>query len=74
MQSLIIANREDVLSLRELIRVAPVKRTVHQYRRWIVQGLKTPSGKTFHLEHVRIGRAFATSLPAVQRFLQQLQD
>ncbi len=73
MKQLIVDNGEQILSLREFARVAPVKRTVHQYRRWIVNGMRTASGSVVHLEHIRIGRAYATSVPALQRFLKSLQ-
>lgn len=73
MKQLIVDNGEQILSLQELERVATVKRTVHQYRRWIVKGMRTASGSVVHLEHIRIGRAYATSVPALQRFLKSLQ-
>jgi hypothetical protein len=69
----VAANQEMLLSLNQLSKVAAIRRSASQLRRWIRDGLSNRSGKKVFLEHVRIGRNIASSLEAIRRFLSALQ-
>ncbi len=42
--------------------------------RWCTLGIKAADGHRVKLEHVRIGRRFFTSGPAVERFILEMSD
>lgn len=70
MSNSLLTSGEKLYTLKELRRVAPVRRARHTYLRWITNGLKHPdTGVMVRLEHVRVGKYFHTSLEAVGRFL-----
>lgn len=65
---------EKLWSLEMLSRVSMVGRSASQLRRWVTDGLPNRSGGRVYLEHIRIGRSFASSIESVKRFLNALQE
>jgi hypothetical protein len=69
----VAANQEMLLSLNQLSKVAAIRRSASQLRRWIRDGVSNRSGQRVFLEHKRIGRSIASTVESVNRFIDDLQ-
>lgn len=66
---------ESTLSLAAAAKLVPPNRrgrpvTLSCVLRWVLDGVKTPDGRTVRLEAVRLGGRWLTSREALQRFAE----
>jgi hypothetical protein len=65
--------REQVIRLAEVGCYLPTGRNGKQLSlsaalRWVLQGVKLPDGRRLHLEAIRVGGKWVTSVEALERF------